>query len=213
MMTRTLGGIGALVAGVIGLGVAVQPAGAAVLLPTKALNYTTWLARAMDPCSPATVSVATTNSPAAGCLQSNTTTDDSVSPGATMKFARLAVRKSGNHHGRVSVFGSGFYAGQRMKVQLIIRVTKPGQTTLHPHQVGKSVTFQDVSIACGNSSITGCFTANLNGAVAGSMSLEDCLTQNGEPIGLATGNIQILDSALVNCDTGKVIATPGILNF
>ena len=211
MTQRTLGGIGVTVAGLIGLLVAVQPAGAVVSLPSKALNYTTWLVRAMDPCSPTTVSVAIMNSPAAGCIQSNNVTDNSVSPGATMKWARLAVRKSSNHLGRIGIFGAGFYGGQRMQVQLMLRVTKPGQNTKHPPAVN-TVTYQDVVVQCGNGPITGCFTANLNGVVAGSMTLKDCLTQNSEPTGLATGNIQILDSALVNCDTHKIIATPGILN-
>jgi len=211
MMQRTLGGIGAAMVGVIGL--LVTPAGAQpVAFPTKALGYNVWLARAMDPCNPAVVSVTSAGSPAAGCFQSNTATDGQVSPGAKMSYARLSVSRTVNHRGRIRVFGSGFYGGQRMKVQLTLRVTKTGQTTKHPLQNGKRVTFEDVTVQCGSNSITGCFTANLRGNVAGSMALDDCLTQNAQPTGLVSGNIQIVDSALVNCDTGKVFATPGILN-
>jgi hypothetical protein len=210
---RALVGMGVTVAGLIGGLVAVQPADAVVAFPTKALNYSTWLARAMDECSSPTTTVLSPGSPTAGCIQSNVVTDDSVSPGATMRFARLAVRKSGNHRGRLSLFGSGFHSGQRMKVQLTLRVTKHGQVTKHPPSPPpQTVTFEDVTVQCGNGPVTGCFTANVNGSVAGSMTLSDCLTQNSEPTGLSIGNIQILDSALVNCDTGKVIATPGILN-
>ena len=209
MMQRVLGGIGIAVAGVIGLLGAVQPAGATVPFPTKASTYSTWLARAMDECNSATVSVLTAGLPTSGCLQANSVTDDNVSPGATMKFARLIVSRTVNHKGRVRLFGRGFYAGQRMKVQLTLRVTKTGVSTPGG---AKSITFQDITVACGNSPVTGCFTANLSGNVAGSMSLLDCMTENTEPTGLASGNVQILDSALLNCDTGKVLATPGILN-
>ncbi len=221
MMTqRTLGGIGVTAAGLIGVLVALQPAHAVtfVAFPTKALNYTTWMARAMEKCSPASVSVvspaAPNDVPSSGCVQSNgTTTDNSVSPGATMNFAKLAVKKTVNHLGRITLFGRGFDGGQRMKVQLVMRVTKQGVQTKHPPIAKNNVTFEDFTVQCGNSPSTGCFTANINGAVSGSMSLRDCLTQNSqEPAGLANGNIQILDSALVNCDTGKIIATPGILN-
>jgi hypothetical protein len=205
MMTqRTLGGIGVAVAGLIGLLVAAQAAQAQVPYPKKALNYATWLARAMDPCTGgAPVSVVGGGS-ANGCPQANVLTDnDGVPPGATMSFARLVVRKTGNKNGRINLAGRGFNPGQRMQVQLKLRVTQVFSNT--------SSTFEDFTIACGPNPLTLCFTARLNGAVAGSISLADCLAQSGQPIGLANGNIEIRDSALLNCDTGKIIATPGIL--
>lgn len=209
---RTLGRLGMTMAGLIGLLGAVQSANATppqAAFPTKALNYTTWLARAMDQCSPATVSVVQPGAPSSGCIQSNVTTDDDISPGAKMGSARLAVRKTGNKRGRISVFGKGFFGGQRMKARLTMRVTQLAVQKLHPPGPA-NITYQDFTVDCGNSPLTGCFTANLNGAVAGSMTLADCLAQNSMPPALNTGNIQILDAALVNCDTGKIIATPGI---
>jgi hypothetical protein len=211
---RTFGGIGATVAGLIGLLGATPPVGAQQApLPTTARAYTTWLARAVDECNPTTITVSAVSPPvpSAGCLQTNVVTDDGVPPGASMTYAKLTVSRTVNHKGKISVSGRGFHSGQRMTVQLTLRVTKPGLKT----SVGnpKTVTFEDITVTCPTiSNPLGCFTARQNGAVAASVSLVDCLTQNGQPSGLALGNIQILDSALVNCDTGNVIATPGIVN-
>ncbi len=160
------------------------------------------MARAMDQCNPATVSVATTGVPFSGCPQANSTTDSVI----TMKTARLTFAQT---TGKLTLYGTGFQFGSRVTTQLTLRITKPGQTTLHPHQVNKSVTFQDVTLLCPN--VPFGFVARPNGSIAGSAKLSDCLTQNGDATGLSNGNIEILDSALINIDTMKVFARPGIL--
>ena len=214
MMQRTLTGMGVTVAGLVGLLVVAQPVRAQQApFPARALYYTAWLARAMDQCTPSGTTVLTMGSPTEGCIQTNSATDsDSVAPGATMTWARLAVSRTVNRQGRIRVMGRGFHAGQRIAIRLKLRVTKTGQQTLHPQGNGQRVTFEDFTVQCGNSPISGCFQAHVNGTLATAMKLTDCLDQNSEPLGLATGNIQILDSALVNCDTGKIFATPGIVN-
>lgn len=185
--------------------------------PTLARSYSAWMARAMDQCNPAVVSVISPASPpgaipSSGCLQANgATTDTTVSPGATMSWARVVVKATRTHLGKIALTGKGFHGGQRMQVSLSLRVTKANQATKHPPATNSSVTFKDIEIHCGNNATTGCFTANLRGGVAASMALSDCLAQNSQPGGLAQGNIEILDSALLNCDTGKVIGKPGML--
>jgi hypothetical protein len=71
------------------------------------------------------------------------------------------------------------------------------------------VTFVDTTIVCGNQNV-GCFVARPSGALAGSENLKDCLTQSGASTSLGLRNIQIVDAALLNCDTGKIFAVPGI---
>jgi len=72
---------------------------------------------------------------------------------------------------------------------------------------------QDVNVECGNQTTgapncTGAFGARPSGAVVGSETLKDCMTQSGVPNDLRVGNVEILASSLVNCDTGKTIAVP-----
>jgi len=110
----------------------------------------------------------------------------------------------------VTLFGAGFKSGQRTKVRLTLRVTKKNLSTKHPPATN-NVTFADTTVDCGNQ-IAGCFTARANGVVAGKQSMAECLTQNGQPVGLAQENIQIVDAALVNCDTGKVFGVPGYID-
>ena len=53
------------------------------------------------------------------------------------------------------------------------------------------------------------FVVRPNGVLLGKTALADCL---GSSANLAFGNVEILDSALVNVDNGsKVFARPGIL--
>jgi hypothetical protein len=183
----------------VGGALAVQPVLAQTApFPTAARNYTAWMARAMDQCSPTTVSVVSTPGlPTTGCYQANSTTDSVI----TMKYARLTVSSK---TGKLALFGSGFPFGARVTTQLTLRVTKRTQATKHPPGP-KTVTFEDVTVQCPNTPFW--FVARPNGSVLGSVRLSDCLTTPG----LATGNIEILDSALINVDTGKVFARPGIL--
>ncbi len=207
--------MGATAVGLAGFLMTVQPVFAQAPFTTRAPEYRTWLVRAMDQCTPAGLSVLTPGSPAAGCLQQNVTTDAGYPAdpmGATMKLGRLIVSRSAAGKGRITLFGTGFQGGQRVKVRLTLRTTKKNQSTHHPFGLN-SVTFADVTVECGNNTFTGCYVAGATGVIAGSMSLRDCLTNNGDSAGLASGSVEILDAALVNCDGAmKVIAVPGILN-
>src|SRR5262249_1114094 len=187
--------------------------------PINAKKYFTTLVRAMDQCTSGTVSVVGsgpiggppgTTDPAGGCIQANTVTDDPPAPGATFTRAQLAVVRNGaTFQGKIRTFGFGFVPGQRIKVQLTLRTTQIVGTTKHPPGSNKRVTFQDVTLQCGVGT-GGCFTARPSGALIGQMSIADCLTQNGVANGVRIGNIEILDAALINCDTNKIFAVPGI---
>jgi len=168
-------------------------------LPTIARGINTWMARAMDVCNPATVSVATTGSPSDGCLQSNSGTTDNT---LTMKSAKLRV----TNRGKIVLFATGFTLGNELRVRLTLRVTKPGITTLHPHLTNQKVTFTDVTVDCPQS--PDAFNARPNGAVIGSTSLDACVAPFP---GLAKGNIEIIDVSLVNALTNKTVAVPGVL--
>jgi len=183
--------------------------------PTSATKYRTTMVRAMDQCVPSGVSIpANPADPAEGCLQANIVTDDMYPTdplGSTMDYGVLSVSKTAGSafNGRVRFFGTGFRVGQRVKVRLTLRATRTEVAVLHPPGSHKRVTFADVTVECGNQ-VAGCFSARPNGAIVGSQTLKDCLTTNGEPINLRLGNVEILDAAVVNCDTGKVLAVPGI---
>ena len=168
--------------------------------PRVARGLTTWMARAMDQCNPATLSVVTPNLPSGGCLQTNSVTDGTLG----MKFAKLRL----NQRGRIGLFGTGFTLGDALRVRLTLRVTRGGMNVKHLPGPGtnKRVTFVDTTIDCPKA--PDAFSARPNGAVAGSTDLAACLTPT---TGLASGNIEILDASLVNVATGKIVAVPGIL--
>jgi len=172
-----------------------------VPFPTAARRYQAWMVRAMDQCSASTVSVVGTGLPSNGCAQTNATTDSEI----TMKVARLTISKA---TGKMALFGRGFVFGNRVSARLTLRVTKQGQAT-SPAPGSNSVTFTDATIMCPNAPFW--FVARQAGTLAGSIKLSDCLQQNGDASGLSTGNIEILDAELVNIDSGKVFARPGIL--
>jgi hypothetical protein len=187
----------------VGGALAVQPVLAqTVPFPTAARKYSAWMVRAMDECNPSTVSVApVAGLPTTGCLQTNSMTDSAIG----MKTARLTVNSI---TGKLTLLGTGFQFGSRVTTQLTLRVTKPGQSTKHP-PVARTVTYQDVTVMCPNMPFW--FVARPSGVLAGSAKLSDCLAANDFATGLSSGNIEILDSALINIDTGKIFARPGIL--
>lgn len=198
---RIAAAIGMVVGGVL----AVQPVLAQLApFPTAARRYAAWMARAMDECSSPTTSVVSPGVPASGCIQANVTTDSAIG----MKLARLNISKV---TGKVTLFGTGFQFGNRVSTQLTLRVTKQDQTTTSPAGINP-VTFQDVTITCPNiPNAPFWFVARQTGALAGSVKLTDCLTQAGLATGLASGNVEVLDAALINVDTNKVFARPGIV--
>jgi hypothetical protein len=172
--------------------------------PTTARTYIAWMARAYDECNPATLSVVGAGLPAGGCLAANGSTTDNA---LTMNYVRLIVKA---RSGRLIVFGRGFPFGARVQVQLTLRVTKAGITTKHPPGSNKRVTFEDTVVTCPNPGTQPFgFPTRANGGLLGIASLSDCLGTSVS--NLARGNIEILDSALINGDTGNVIAHPGIL--
>lgn len=215
------------------MAVAVLAQGAFAIAPfgTVGRSFTSYMVRAYDDCTAPGISVVSNPSdPGGGCLMANTVTDD-VPPGsptgATMKWARLTVTKfpsNGGGQGKIQLVGVGFQSGQRVAVRLTVR-TSHIEGKVKQHNLGtkgpgtnKFLTFEDATVECGPGPLTGAmcsgevFTARPNGLVAGSTTLSSCLTTNGLPVGLAKGNMEIVDAALVNCDTGKVFAVPGILN-
>jgi hypothetical protein len=177
-----------------------SPASAQVQFPTLARNYSTWMARAMDQCTPSGLTVLSPGLPGSGCVGANTVTDNQM----TMTWARLVV--SGKT-GKVKVFGRGLIPGSRVKVQLALRVTKGGVLTKHPPSTNQKVTFQDVVILCAQTPFG--FVVNSSGVLAGSADLATCLAPH---TGLATGNIEIVEAGLVNHDNSdRLFARSGIL--
>lgn len=184
--------------------------------PTRAVRYSTWLARAFDGCTPSGLTVVSpTNLPTTGCFAAHS---DPLPPpnlvGAPMKFGRLDVRRfpiTGGQ-GKVKLLMKGLQNGQRVKVRLTLRTTRSGVGTKNPTKSSQLVTFQDVTVDCPVGPSTNCFIANPRGVVLGSVALDACLTQNSQPTGLARQNVEILDAEVINCDDNNVVARPGILN-
>ncbi|GIW45846.1 MAG: hypothetical protein KatS3mg077_3128 [Candidatus Binatia bacterium] len=186
--------------------------------PTRAVRYSTWLARAFDGCTPSGLTVVSpSNLPSTGCFAAHS---DPLPPpagtnpvGAPMKFGRLDVRRfpATGGQGKVKLLMTGLQNGQRVKVRLTLRTTRSGVGTKNPTKSNQLVTFQDVTVDCpvGPSN---CFIANPRGVVLGNVALDACLTQNSQPTGLARQNVEILDAEVINCDDNNVVARPGILN-
>ncbi len=172
--------------------------------PRIARDYEVWLARAMDPCvltndgpGPTVTVVSTSNVPAFGCLQQNTATDSNIG----LNFARVRV----SQRGRVGLFAGGLTVGDLVAVRLDLRVTRAVNKTKHPPGSNKSVTFTDLPVVCPS------FAARPGGAVAAATDLATCLGANSGLAATGGTNIEILDAALINANTGKVIGVPGVV--
>ncbi len=197
----TAGGAPAVTA-LMAMATLVSTAGALAEFPRMASSYRVWLVRAMDECTAAnTVNVRGPfpNLPAAGCLQANTDTDNAV----TMDFARLLI----THTGKIAIFGGGFPVGARLELALTLRVTRRVAEVQHPPGSNRRVTFEDVTIHCGNA--VSAFSPGRAGRLAAVTSLSACLGSSLS--GLAVGNIEVANASLVNLDTGKVFATAGVV--
>jgi hypothetical protein len=198
MKTKIALGVGVIVGG-IAWG---STAFAQVQFPTAARTFSVWLARAMDSCTPGMLTVVTMESlpTAAGCLGAHSATDGLL----TMTFGKLVVRP---RSGKVVVLAHGLPVGARVKIQLTVRVTKNGLQIKHPPGFNQRVTFADQTVLCGDTPFG--FVVNGRGTLAGQIQLSTCLAPYPT---LATGNIEILDAALVNADNSdKPFARPGIL--
>jgi hypothetical protein len=186
--------------------------------PIKAIKFSTWLARAFDSCTPAGLTVLSTELPSSGCLAAHS---DPLPPpggfnslGTLMNFGRLEVRRfpMTGGQGKVKLVMSGLKSGRHVKLRLTLRTTRSGIPTKHPpNPSGALVTFQDTVVEC-KLDATNCFTANARGTVLGIQTLDQCLTQSGLPTGLAKENVEILGAEVVNCDDNNVLARAGILN-
>jgi hypothetical protein len=181
-----------------------QAAQAQAPYPQAARSYKVNFARAMDECTGGFVTVVNPGG-VNGCLQANSTTDSDVTGAikATLKISR------GPGQVRLSLRGRGFEpAGTRIGLKVSLRTSNtngipPG-----------SKTFEDQTIICGpvNSGTCGHYVASdATGRISARTTLADCLLANGLSDSLASGNIELLDTSLINCDTGNVIAVPGVL--
>jgi hypothetical protein len=173
---------------------------AQVNFPTVTRNYSATLVRAVDRCTPGALSVIGAGLPGSGCIAANSTTDDQQ----VFDFGKLVVKSK---TGRISVLGRGMIPGSRVKILLTVRVTKNGVLTKHPPTTSSRVTFADQTLLCAQDPFG--FVVSARGVLGGKTDLATCTAPNG---GLATGNIEILDAALVNADNNnRVFARPGIL--
>jgi hypothetical protein len=190
------------VTALIAMGTLVSAASAVVEFPRKASYYRIWFVRAMDECTAANavdVRGPFPNLPATGCLQANTETDDAV----PMGFARLLI----THTGKIAILGGGFPFGVRLGLALTLRVTRRVAEVRHPAGSNKRVTFEDVTIQCGNTPFG--FRPSPAGRLAGVTTLSACLGSSLSD--LAVGNIEVVNASLINLDTGKVFATAGVV--
>jgi hypothetical protein len=178
----------------------------------KATVYQVKMVRAMDECTGPFITVVNPGG-TQGCAQVNVITDTNTAGGLTaIAQGNLKVsRRGGSGRGAYIRFtGKGFApVGTDVAVQLTLRVTNTLGTP-----VG-SKTYEDTTIICGEliGGSCGNFSTVLsNGQVRLRQSLDDCLAANGlSSARLGEGNIEIVESALINCDTGKVAGRPGIL--
>src|SRR5262249_32966178 len=101
----------------------------------------------------------------------------------------------------------------KIGLQLTLRVTN--QVTGSPPPPSK--TYEDETFICGTTAGTACghyFAANTDGKISGKTSkmlLKTCLSDNNLSPALATGNIEVVGAALINCDNGLVFGTPGVV--
>ncbi len=171
----------------------------------SAKRYVTTLARAMDECVPAN-QVTVVNPGAVGaCPQTNSATDSLTG----LLWGFLEISREGRAT-RIRLASRGFTPPkQAISVQLTLRTTNTAGAPTG------SKTYQDTTIACGpftQGSVCGhYFLTSGFGGIIGSQTVEECLAANNLPAALASGNIEIRDVAVINCDTGKPIALPGVV--
>lgn len=187
---------GAIVGGVLlGLTSLTQPLHAQLApFPRFARFYSTWFARAMDQCTTNNVVIGAPGQPSGGCLQANGNTDNVM----TMGFTKLFLSR----RGRVTLVGVGYPFGARVKVGLVLRVTRSLPTK-------GLVTFADVPVVCPPSSFG--FVATQRGILVGSTTLAACLGASLQGLVDQPSNIEVVDASLINVDNGKVFAKPGLI--
>lgn len=199
MKKQVLVALTSVAVGVASLVAVASSAAAQVTFPKLSRGMSTWMARAMDRCNPATATVLTSGSPPTGCLQTNVVTDDEL---LMQYFLKLKITPTG----KIVLNGKGFTLGDVLRVRLTLRVTKNNVNT----QGGPaSVTFPDITVDCPKPPDDG-FAARPSGWIVGRSNLAACLAPH---TGLTGGdvNIEIVDVAAVNAQTGRVVAVPGLV--
>ncbi len=164
----------------------------------KASAYTVDFARAMDQCIPANSVTVVNPGGVDACPQTNSTTDNGT---AGVISAHLAVRR-GTNGVSVRLSGSGFNPGGHVLLEMTLRTTSTAVSSPAP----ASKTYVDTTTSC----FTPFITVQANGRFSVHTTLGTCLSQSNLPAVLGTGNIEILDAALINTDTGDVVGVPGI---
>ena len=172
--------------------------------PEKAPQYTVWFVRAFDECTSG-VTIVNPGSVQA-CPQTNATTDATN----TMTFAKLKVSKSGRTDTQLKIVGKGFSPTAQIGLQLTLRVSN--SLTASPAPATK--TYQDETIVCGPVTGGTCgryFQPISNGKINAKDLLNACLAGNNLSGNLGSGNMEVVDAALIDCTTGKAIGVPGVL--
>jgi hypothetical protein len=190
---------------------------AAMLLHAPAAQaqkvYQVYFTRAYDECTSMTVM---TPGSVNNCPAAHVTTNP---PNLGWSKAKFKMSVSNSKGTKLALTGKGFLtpAPTKIGLQLTLRVTN--QANLFAP--GMDTTYQDETIICGTTSGGMCgqyFAPDTDGKIKGSSSkmlLSQCVTDNGfsgqSVTQLSTGNIEVVDAALVDCDTGKVFGTPGVV--
>ena len=174
-------------------------------VPVKAKTYSVNFARAFDACTGSFVTVVSPGSVGA-CTPANSITDSTV---AAINTASLKIGVNAKNGPKLGLKAKGIApTTTKIGLRLTLRTSNAqGSPT-------GSKTYQDETVICGDMAGGTCgrfFVVEANGKVSGKETLKDCLDKNNLPETLASGNIELLDAALLNCDTGKVIAVPGLL--
>ncbi len=165
----------------------------------KASAYSVDFARAMDECIPANSVTVVNPGAVEACPQTNSATDNGTTG---VISAHLTVRR-GTNGVSVRLSGSGFNPAGHLSLELTLRTTNTAISSPSP----ASKTYEDTTTRC----FTPPITVQANGRFSVHTTLVSCLTQSSNlPAVLGTGNIEILDAALINTDTNKVVGVPGI---
>lgn len=193
--------VGLALVGMIGLATP-QAALAQAAYPSKARAYNLEFARAMDECVGPIVTVLTPGS-IGGCIQANSVTDSAIG----MSKARLKAYSS--KKGVKMLFTAKGITPVSSKVALQITLRTSNTLGTPPG----SKTYEDTTIVCGTTpgACGRYFPASSTGDIRVKQNLDQCLISNSLPASLATGNVQFLETVLINCDTGAVLGVPGIV--
>jgi hypothetical protein len=202
MKKGTLVGIGG-----AALAVAMALQAQMVQAQTKATIYQTTFVRANDECIPMNAITVVNPGGINACAQTNVVTS-SLSGWST---ARLRMTRTSNRGANLTLRGTGFLAPAaptKVGLQLVLR------TTNNQGAPAGNKTYEDQTIICGTTAGSMCgtyFAAGSDGKFKlNRLLLNDCLTANNLNLTVGTGLVEVVDAALIDCDTGKQFAAPGL---